>query len=224
MTKHFSDVMKGDEVFKNCVYFFRVLRKRAINDRQMTSLHMQEGTKQNMNKLFAVIAKKQDSSIPPAQTHRPASEFENPKKYRNLKRQVFHMFARKLLKNIKKMEAPVAGQASQDELAIRREYVCSILKAFTESFQAFSRQPGCASELKKFIAEEKEILFQVMCRAGELQDIAVRIMAQLFFSLFLQQVLDLGVPFREDLEVLYVKLLLKPLELLDDKLTKGAQN
>jgi len=112
----------------------------------------------------------------------------------------------------------------QDDLTIRREYVCSILKAFTESFQAFSRQPGCASELKKFIAEEKEILFQVMCRAGELQDIAVRIMAQLFFSLFLQQVLDLGVPFREDLEVLYVKLLLKPLELLDDKLTKGAQN
>lgn len=33
MTKHFSDMMKGDEIFKNCVYFFRVLKKRAINDR-----------------------------------------------------------------------------------------------------------------------------------------------------------------------------------------------
>jgi len=52
--------MSTDEIFKNVEYFFRVLKKRAINDHQITSLHMQEGTKQNMNKLFAIIMKKED--------------------------------------------------------------------------------------------------------------------------------------------------------------------
>ena len=42
-------------------------------------------------------------------------------------------------------------------------------------------------------------------------------MAQLLFSSLMQQVLDLHVPFREELEVLYVKLLLKPLEQLDKR-------
>lgn len=109
-------------------------------------------------------------------------------------------------------------------MATKREYICSIVKAFTESFQAFARQPGSQSELKDFILEEKEILFQVMCRAGEFNDIVVRNMAQLFFSYFLQQVLDLALPFREELEVLYVKLLLKPLEQLDAKLTIGTSS
>ena len=63
MTKHFSDAMTGDELFKNCVYFFRVLKKRAINDRQITSLHMQEGTKQNMNKLFVTVMSKDERAV-----------------------------------------------------------------------------------------------------------------------------------------------------------------
>lgn len=37
-------------------------------------------------------------------------------------------------------------------------------------------------------------------------------MAQLLFSQVLQKVLELAIPFREELEVLYVKLILKPLE------------
>lgn len=32
VTKNFSDLLTSDEIFKNCVYFFRVLKKRAIND------------------------------------------------------------------------------------------------------------------------------------------------------------------------------------------------
>ena len=46
-------------------------------------------------------------------------------------------------------------------------------------------------------------------------------MAQLAFSHVLQKVLELQVPFREEIEVLYVKLLLKPLELLDQKMSQG---
>ena len=63
VTKHFSDAMTTDELFKNCVYFFRVLKKRTINDRQITSLHMQEGTKQNMNKLFVTIMTKEERTL-----------------------------------------------------------------------------------------------------------------------------------------------------------------
>ena len=54
-----------------------------------------------------------------------------------------------------------------------------------------------------------------MCVAGEFPDIVVRTMAQLLFSQVLQKVLELEVPFREEIEVLYVKLLLKPIEQLD---------
>ena len=43
-------------------------------------------------------------------------------------------------------------------------------------------------------------------------------MAQLLFQQVLSKVLELEIPFREEIEVLYVKLLLKPLELLDQKM------
>ena len=64
------------------------------------------------------------------------------------------------------------------------------MKAFSESFLAMSRSCS-SSELKSFILEEKEIFFQVICRAGEFNDVVVRSMAQLLFSLVLQKVLEL---------------------------------
>ena len=73
----------------------------------------------------------------------------------------------------------------------------------------------CRSEFQSFMLEEKEILFQVLCRAGEFNDIVVRNMAQLLFAQVLQKVLEYSIPYREEIEVLYVKLLLKPLEQLD---------
>ena len=65
---------------------------------------------------------------------------------------------------------------------------------------------------------ERESFLHVLCCAGECTDIAVRNMAQLLFSLVLNKVLELNVPYREEIEVLYTKLLLKPLELLDQKI------
>ena len=88
------------------------------------------------------------------------------------------------------------------------------MKAFSESFAALARAPN-QNEVRNFIIKDKEILFQIMCVAGEFQDIAIRSMAQLLFQQVLQKVLELEIPFREEIEVLYVKLLLKPLELLD---------
>jgi len=127
MSKHFSDLMTGEELHKSCIYFFRVLKKRAINDHSITSLHMQEGTKQNMNKHFSVIMRTEDS--PTQNSSDPQSD-----KYRVLKRTVFKMFARKVLKNIKKIDVAVASQAPPTDVAVLGEYVSFIVKAFSESF------------------------------------------------------------------------------------------
>ena len=60
-------------------------------------------------------------------------------KYKELKRKVFAMFARKLVKNVEKMDAAIKEQATTDLVGLRREYICFIVKAFTESFQALAR-------------------------------------------------------------------------------------
>ena len=44
------------------------------------------------------------------------------------------MFARKVLKNIKKLEDVDPRLVLPEETGIVREYVCFIIKAFTESF------------------------------------------------------------------------------------------
>jgi hypothetical protein len=92
--------MTEEELHRSCTYFFRVLKKRAINDHSITSLHMQEGTKQNMNKHFAVIMRKEDSPF----LNPSDPESATNTKYSMLKRKIFNMFARKVLKNIKKIE------------------------------------------------------------------------------------------------------------------------
>jgi len=84
------------------------------------------------------------------------------------------------------------------------------------------QSPSTQAELRKFIIEEKEILFQVMCRAGEFSNIVVRNQAQLLFCQVLTKVLEFSIPFREEIEVLYVKLLLKPLEQLDQKMAAST--
>ena len=87
------------------------------------------------------------------------------------------------MKNLGKMKEAINTQALAEEVGIKREYICFIIKAFTESFQALARLPAAGrAEVVDFIVEEKEILLQVMCKAGEFQDIAVRSMAQLLFS------------------------------------------
>jgi len=48
---------------------------------------------------------------------------------------VFHLFKRKVLKNLMKIEELIANQSgSVAEIAIKRDYVCFIIKAFMESF------------------------------------------------------------------------------------------
>lgn len=44
------------------------------------------------------------------------------------------MFAHKLMKNLGKMKEAINTQALAEEVGIKREYICFIIKAFTESF------------------------------------------------------------------------------------------
>ena len=114
IVKSFSDLMSGDDILKCCTYFFRVLRKRAINDVQISSLHLVEGTKGNMNKLFQVIMKKMDDPGKPVPFESQSEGFSSassetqqacPNKFRNLKSDLLKIFARKLHKNLNKLEA-----------------------------------------------------------------------------------------------------------------------
>jgi len=49
------------------------------------------------------------------------------------------MFAEKLLKNLGKMKVAMGTQDSAEEVSLKREYICFIVKAFAESFQALAR-------------------------------------------------------------------------------------
>lgn len=55
-------------------------------------------------------------------------------KYGSLKVSIFKLFARKLIKNVKKMEDAISKQAAVSEISVTREYVCFMIKAFIESF------------------------------------------------------------------------------------------
>ena len=58
LVKRFSELLTHNETVACCEYFFKVLRKRVINDSQNTTLHMIDKTKSNMKKLFALVMKK----------------------------------------------------------------------------------------------------------------------------------------------------------------------
>ena len=50
-----SEYLSGHEMIKSCEYFFRVLRKKALNDSGISTLHMSEATKNYMFRFFKII-------------------------------------------------------------------------------------------------------------------------------------------------------------------------
>jgi len=53
--RQLHSLLSGEDLLTACMYFFRVHRKKAINDSFITSQHFSEGTKRNMNKVFSVV-------------------------------------------------------------------------------------------------------------------------------------------------------------------------
>ena len=56
----------------------------------------------------------------------------------------------------------------------------------------------------------KNDLFEVICTGAECEDVLVRNQTQILFTYVLQQILSGDIPLREELEILLVKVVLKP--------------
>jgi len=64
MVSSYSELLTTDEDKLGCCqYLLRVLKKRALSDSVSSSLHMSEGTKRNMNKLFGVFMRKNERDL-----------------------------------------------------------------------------------------------------------------------------------------------------------------
>ncbi len=72
--------------------------------------------------------------------------------------------------------------------------------------------------------DTKNKLFEVVCTAAEFDDIMIRNQAQQLFTFMLQHILDRNLPLREELEILLVKIVLKPALTLAKKLAPQDQN
>ena len=73
-------------------------------------------------------------------------------------------------------------------------------------------------EIKWLILAHKEMIVEIVCKAGESQDLVVRNQGQQLFAFLMPRILELDLPMREELEVMYVKIVLKPQERLNAKL------
>jgi len=76
------------------------------------------------------------------------------------------------------------------------------------------------SELKSLILEHRDLLMEMICLGGESQLIVIRSQAQSFFRFVLSKVFELNLELREELEIMFSKLVLKPLEQINNKTVK----
>jgi hypothetical protein len=106
---------------------------------------------------------------------------------------------------------------TQQEIAKWREYSSFIVKAVAESLIAANVSD---EEIKWLITAHKDLLVEIVVRAGEISDLVVRNQGQQLFSFLLPKILELNLPMREEIEVMYVKIVLKPQERLNKKIAE----
>ena len=184
-------LLSNEEVISAVSYFLKVLRRRASND-SLSSLHMIEGTRRSFNKLINHI-------------------LECPTKdSRQVKSALVQLLSAKLIKNLERL---MGNSQGVNKLDIKRWHEnCTVLiKCLTEGLSHML--VSAPAELKWFITEHKTILMQLICLGGENPEIIVRSQAQQLFLFVLKQVLELRLPLREEIEFMYIKVVLKPLEL-----------
>ena len=61
MDYFFNELETVEDKLGCCKYFLKVLKKRALSDSSSSSMHMNEGSKRNMNLLFSLIMQKDES-------------------------------------------------------------------------------------------------------------------------------------------------------------------
>lgn len=63
VASYFEHLVTDEDKLGCCQYLLKVLRKRALSDSVTSSLHMSEGTKRNVNKLFCTYMRKDDRQL-----------------------------------------------------------------------------------------------------------------------------------------------------------------
>jgi hypothetical protein len=86
-----------------------------------------------------------------------------------------------------------------------KEYICFLIKTIEDSIKKVPLE-----ELSSFLLSIKSDIFELICTGAELEDIMVRNQSQQLFTYLLTQILNQNMPLREELEYLYVKIVLKP--------------
>jgi hypothetical protein len=107
---------------------------------------------------------------------------------------------RKQLKNLSTME----NKKATSNLKLK-DYLCFLIKTLED---AIRKVP--AEKLTPLILTLKHDLFEVICTGAECEDVLVRNQTQILFTYVLQQILSGNIPLREELEILLVKVVLKP--------------
>jgi len=77
--------------------------------------------------------------------------------------------------------------------------------------------------LKEIILTQKEQLMEMCCLAGESNQLVVRSQGQYLFRCLLSNVFSLEIDMREEVEVMYTKVVLKPLELINMKIMHAEE-
>ena len=109
MANYFEHLITDEDKLGCCKYLLKVLRKRALSDSVSSSLHMSEGTKRNVNKLFTAFMRKED---------------------KQLRFQLLQMLLHKVLKHLKRSESTTLTTL---EVNASKEFAICLVKAMHES-------------------------------------------------------------------------------------------
>ncbi|CDW90832.1 sec7 domain containing protein [Stylonychia lemnae] len=182
--------MSEDYQYKIFKYFMKILKKKSIEDSDQTySMQFADVTKKNLHKVLY---------------HFMAEDEEHQVKYK-----VMNYYFAKIKKTLTKIQQkPISGGNKL------REYACFSIKTLEDCLNRISTQ----EELTNIIVTLKDKIIETLCICGEFDDIMIRNQAQQAFTLVLKVIVENKIPLREELELLLIKVALKPCIQLAKKL------
>jgi hypothetical protein len=192
VAEYFELLPTEEDKLASCKYMLRVTKKRALSDSVVSSVHMTEGTKQNLNLFVAAFASSAS---------------------RHLRLRLLALIGMKTTKYTKKAEN---SSLSAIEISASREFMMCLVKAMYEFIHSIFSASD--EEAVWLFDQASPQLIQFVCQASENQSIIIRNQAQQLFALLLKKVLQLRLPLREEIEVMFIKVALKPLLDLEQKL------
>ena len=135
-----------------------------------------------------------------------------------VKDQIIRRLMKKGMKNIQLLKSLSAeNKKGQSNLKLK-EYICYLIKTLEDCLKKLELE----TELTEMISTLRVPLIEIICVSSEFDDIMIRNQSQQLFSFLLTAILDNKIPLREELEVLLVKVVLKPALTLAKKLLSSS--